>query len=109
MRSRHHMLLAVPVLRVAGILRFSALSRQAGWDDEGFTLRALGIIPEPMTMDEGSPPLYFLLLGSWVAMAGTSLAAVRAFSALWGTIGVALVGFLPAESGLPKPLTAMTS
>ena len=35
-------------------------------------------------MAEGAPPLYFLLLRGWVAIVGTSLASVRAFSALMG-------------------------
>lgn len=48
-------LFAVSVLVVAGFLRFSALDRQGLWDDESFTLRALGIMSEPMTMDEGAP------------------------------------------------------
>lgn len=85
-------LLAVLMLLTIGILRFSALGRQGAWDDESFTLRALGVIPAPMAMAEGTPPLYFLLLRSWVAIAGTSLTAVRAFSALWGFIGAALIG-----------------
>jgi hypothetical protein len=95
-------LLGVFVLVVAGILRFSALDRQGLWDDESFTLRALGIMPEPMTMAEGAPPLYFLLLRGWVAIAGTSLACVRAFSALWGTAGVAIIGLFAGRAISPQ-------
>ncbi len=98
MRSSRLKLLAVSVLVVAGILRFSALDRQGLWDDESFTLRALGIMPEPMTMAEGAPPLYFLLLRGWVAIVGTSLAGVRAFSALWGTAGVAIIGLFAGRA-----------
>ena len=98
MRLARLKLLAVSVLVVAGMLRFSALDRQGLWDDESFTLRALGIMPEPMTMVEGAPPLYFLLLRGWVAIAGTSLAGVRAFSALCGTAGVALVGLFAGRA-----------
>src|SRR5262245_35015694 len=94
--------MAVSVLLIAGILRLSALDRQGIWDDESFTLRGLGIIPEPMTMAEGAPPLYFLLLRSWVAFAGTSLAAVRAFSALWGIAGVALMLFFAGRVLSPQ-------
>jgi mannosyltransferase len=89
-------------LVVAGILRFSALDRQGLWDDESFTLRALGIMPEPMTMAEGAPPLYFLLLRGWVAIAGTSLAGVRAFSALWGTAGVAIIDLFAGRAMSPQ-------
>ena len=95
-------LMALTVLLVAGTLRFSALDRQGLWDDESFTLRALGIIAEPMTMAEGAPPLYFLLLRVWVEIVGTSLASVRAFSALWGTAGVALVGLFAGRAISPK-------
>ena len=94
--------MALTVLLVAGTLRFSALDRQGLWDDESFTLRALGIIAEPMTMAEGAPPLYFLLLRVWVEIVGTSLASVRAFSALWGTAGVALVGLFAGRAISPK-------
>ena len=90
--QRFKLCVASVLLLIAGILRFSALERQSLWDDESFTLRALGIIPEPMTMAEGAPPLYFLTLRGWTEIAGRSLASVRAYSALWGVAGVALVG-----------------
>jgi hypothetical protein len=95
-------IMALAVLLIAGTLRFSALDRQGLWDDESFTLRALGIIAEPMTMAEGAPPLYFLLLRGWVEIVGTSLASVRAFSALWGTAGVALTGLFAGRAISPQ-------
>lgn len=101
MRLSRLQLLTVSVFLVAGILRFSALGRQGVWDDESFTLRALGIIAEPMTMAEGAP-LYFLFLHGWVTIVGTGLAAVRAFSALWGTAGVALIGLFAGRAISPR-------
>ncbi len=86
--------LALLVLLVAAGVRFSSLERQSLWDDESYTLRDIGIIPVPNSADvpEVPPPLFFTLLRGWMKAAGKSIAAIRAFSALWGVIGVMLVG-----------------
>ena len=53
------------------------------WIDEGLSVgisdRPLGDIPDALRLD-GSPPLYYMLLHVWMAVAGTSEEAVRALS-----------------------------
>ena len=80
-------LLAAIGLLMAGslVLRMSGL--QSGyWIDEGI---AVGIashdfsdIPSALSMD-GSPPLYYLLLHGWMAVAGDGEAAARSLSLLF--------------------------
>ena len=79
------------ILIVAAGVRFSALERQSLWDDESFTLQRIGIIPVPNSIDI-NPPLFFTILRGWVKVTGKSITAVRAFSALWGVVGVMMVG-----------------
>ena len=53
------------------------------WIDEGLSVgisdRPLTAIPDALRLD-GSPPLYYMLLHVWMAVAGTSEEAVRALS-----------------------------
>lgn len=93
-QSRSFKLIALLILLVATGLRFVVLDRQSLWDDESFTLRDIGIIPVPLTEPEAQPPPYFDLLRIWTRIAGTSVTAVRAFSGLWGVVGVALMGLV---------------
>src|SRR5262249_2364451 len=79
------------LLTVGAALRFAALDRQSFWSDEFFTLRSIGALQMPGAPEEATPPLYFLLLKQWAAMAGATPARLRAFSALWGMAGMALV------------------
>jgi mannosyltransferase len=79
---------ALAVLVVAGIvLRF--LARQALWLDESQSV-AIARLPlhGPGTTlwtglkQDGSPPLYYLLLHAWIELFGTGTAVVRALSAV---------------------------
>lgn len=74
------------------LLRLSGIGAQEIWIDEAFswyvaTTRGLRHI----LLIENSPPLYYLLLRGWVAVAGASEAALRLPSALAGTLFVATV------------------
>ncbi len=79
------------VLVLAAALRFIALDRQSLWDDELFTLRDIALVSAPTAPPEVYPPLYFALLKGWTRLTAGSYTAARAFSALWGVIGVALI------------------
>src|SRR5947209_4942564 len=79
---------ALGILVVAGVvLRFFA--RQALWLDESQSV-AIARLPlhGPGTTlweglkEDGSPPLYYLLLHAWVVLFGTGTAVVRALSAV---------------------------
>lgn len=77
------------VLRVEGIGMWY-------WIDEGLTVglsRApLAEIPELLRGD-GSPPLYYLLLHLWTALAGTGEVATRSLSLLFATVTVPVAFF----------------
>jgi mannosyltransferase len=79
--------LAVPAgLAALVLLSLILRTRELGigfWIDEGLSVgisdRPLGEIPDALRLD-GSPPLYYMLLHVWMAIAGTSEEAVRALS-----------------------------
>src|SRR3954470_8229734 len=87
--------LAVP----GGLLALLALSlylrtREMGigfWIDEGLSVgisdRPLGAIPHALRED-GSPPLYYVLLHFWLALGGRSEAGVRALSLLFALLAI---------------------
>jgi len=79
-------------------LRFHALDRQSLWDDEMSTRKdmsmPLSAWPQRFRTFETHPPLYFLQLRLWQKVTGSSLTALRANSALWGSINLALIFFL---------------
>jgi mannosyltransferase len=91
---------AVSSARIAaplGLLALVALSivlrtRALGvgfWIDEGLSVgiadRPLGDIPDVLRQD-GSPPLYYLLLHLWIALAGRSEEAVHVLSVLFAVL-----------------------
>ena len=83
---------AVALTSLAALIRFAALGRQSLWDDEMFTLKVLAhSVSEWRKVfgNEGHPPFYFLQLRLWSLVVGSSLAALRANSAAWGTASVA--------------------
>src|SRR3954468_3645911 len=83
----------------AGLLALLALSlylrtRELGigfWIDEGLSVgisdRPLSAIPHALRED-GSPPLYYVLLHFWLALGGRSEAGVRALSLLFALLAV---------------------
>jgi 4-amino-4-deoxy-L-arabinose transferase-like glycosyltransferase len=87
------LLLAVFLL-VAASVRLYALTRKSLWDDEIFSLNAVGIlqlgertpswssIPENVFryyVNDNHPPLFFLLLGAWLKLFGANEFAIRLF------------------------------
>src|SRR5919206_1614944 len=61
------------------------------WIDEGLSVgianRPLGQIPHALRED-GSPPLYYVLLHFWMALSGHSEAGVRAMSLLFALLAI---------------------
>ncbi len=91
-----HLYLALPyvILFMAAALRLHWLGHQSFWNDEGNTLRLVErSIPDLLVSASRDihPPGYYLLLKSWWLLTGESEFALRAFSALCGTITVACV------------------
>ncbi|WP_376792344.1 glycosyltransferase family 39 protein [Thermoflexus sp.] len=92
--------LGLAVLWLGMGLRFYGLEAQSLWYDEGTSARLsegpLRHILESVAQDI-HPPLYYVLLHGWTAVAGRSVFALRAFSALAGVLLIAATGSLAAR------------
>jgi mannosyltransferase len=75
---------------VSGALRLGGRGFSL-WVDEGMSVgiasHPLGVIPTVLSQD-GSPPLYYLLLNLWMGVFGSSEAAVRSMSLVVATAAV---------------------
>ena len=83
------------ILGLALVLRVYRIGEQELWWDEALSSH-LAIVTDGLGQAlrlEDTPPLYYLLLRGWVAVAGTSEAAIRLLSACFGTlfVGTAIV------------------
>ncbi|MBI5960911.1 MAG: glycosyltransferase family 39 protein [Chloroflexi bacterium] len=91
--SFSHLGLIILLLFGAFWLASSALDQQSFWGDEGWSMWAVGGRNPLETLrrvgDDVHPPLYFVLLDGWIALAGESVYAVRMLSLLFGLIGLA--------------------
>lgn len=92
---------AVLILLLGFGLRVHLLDGQSMWSDEGLSLyRArqdtTGVLSNVITVDgidtrDTNPPLYFLLLHGWRALAGESVFALRYVGVTAGVMAVALM------------------
>jgi uncharacterized membrane protein len=89
------------VVAVAAVLRFWRLGSQALWYDELSTVRVVQVrlldLYAQITSLEGTPPLYFASEWVWIRVFGRGDAALRASSALLGTLTVVVVYALLVE------------
>jgi hypothetical protein len=92
--SLHHtaLLAATIALLLAALLRIYHLNHQSLWFDEAFAWNIV-IQPDmyPRIAADTHPPLYYLLLRVWIALAGDSVIALRYLSTLISLLTVALV------------------
>lgn len=80
------------ILLLAAALRIVHLTQQSLWTDEGFTYNVIvrdDMFPEIAA--DTHPPLYYVLLRGWVAVAGDSVLSLRFFSVIPSVLGVALI------------------
>ena len=83
------------ILLLAFALRVWGLTTQSLWYDEGFSVHLAGQSWGQILFGElNLPPLYHLVLGGWVRLAGQGEFAVRYLSVCWGLLVVALGGVL---------------
>ena len=74
-------------------LRWFELGRQSLWFDEGYSAWVATLSPAHIVAviaNDVSPPLYYLLLHGWTRCFGESETALRAFSALAGTVALCI-------------------
>jgi mannosyltransferase len=82
------------ILLLSFIIRLAGLNAQSIWRDEADSLRFAGspaLLTQMLTEPGHNGPLYYVLLRGWLGLVGPGLTAARLFSALWGTLTVALV------------------
>ena len=89
--------LAVLIFIVALAVRLYAIDRQSLWGDEGSSIslasRSFAQIARDIAND-AHPPLFFEALHIWMSMLGTSVFAVRSFSAVCGALTVSITYIL---------------
>jgi 4-amino-4-deoxy-L-arabinose transferase-like glycosyltransferase len=85
------------IVALGAILRLATLTSQSYWSDEATTVHevhlSLGALWHAVRVNESSPPLYFFTAWPWAKLFGTSEAALRSLSALFG-IGLIPVAYL---------------
>src|SRR4051812_9317032 len=108
-----------PALIVAALALLTALSlairtsgmRSGYWIDEGI---AVGIASHPLAdipralVQDGSPPLYYLLLHVWMQIAGTGEAATRALSLLFALLAIP-VSFVAGSAAFDRRTGALAA
>src|ERR1700687_1127044 len=75
-------------------LRWSTLTSQSLWMDEGYTVWISQFSPRQIwyiLRDDTSPPLYYFFVHYWRALFGSSEFCFRSLSALLGTLSLPLV------------------
>ncbi len=91
-RRRRELLLMGSIVLVAFALRVVSLDDASLWHDEGlswwFARQPLQEAVQGVSLTE-HPPLYFLLLGGWIRLAGDSAYALRFLSVIGGVLTVA--------------------
>jgi mannosyltransferase len=82
------------------------------WLDEALSVdiasQPLGDITDRLRHD-GHPPLYYWLLHGWISLFGTSDAAVRSLSVVFGIVALALVWYVARRHGGPRLAMAATA
>lgn len=86
--------LALSITALAAVLRFATVGVQSAWLDEAIAIRLLdhsfASVLSQLPHTESTPPLYYVLVWGWTRIFGSGVFAVRAFSALAGTLTVPL-------------------
>lgn len=86
---------------LGGCLRFYHLSYLSLWSDEAFSRfyyqTGLHFMWTEGLHSESSPPLYYMALGAWIHLFGSSEAALRSLSAVASTFAIFLVYRLGVE------------
>ena len=97
MAQRATPFLLLAIVALGGFLRFYQIGSKGLWLDEAFSVwlgwRPLGEMLSWLVRIDQHPPLYYALLHLWMAL-GDDPAAVRALSALLGTLTIPVVYLL---------------
>lgn len=103
----HRVITLIAILAFGSVLRLYHLGQSSLWYDEVVTMRLAKVVNPPAfitllrQIDATRAPLHPLILHAWLKLFGPSEYSGRAFSALCGTLTIALVywiGFQSANS-----------
>jgi mannosyltransferase len=87
--------IAAIVLLIAAETRFLGLDLRSLWFDEAFSVnlahQSIAAIVQFLPRNDTHPPLYYILLGGWIRLFGSSESAVRGLSALAGVLMIPLL------------------
>jgi uncharacterized membrane protein len=85
----------VVILVAAAVLRLWALDATSLWYDELYSVVIRSQYPfwQLVLADDPHPPLYYLMLGSWLDVFDTSAVAARSLSAVFG-VGAVAAGYV---------------
>jgi uncharacterized membrane protein len=90
--SKKAILLLCLIVAVGTALRIYDLGAESIWLDESisvhFSSGSLASIVAESWPDRNAPPLYWIILHYWIALFGTSEAAVRSLSAIFGILAI---------------------
>ena len=87
------------VLVVGFSVRWYDLGKESLWNDEAFSVHhasvsaVSGIITQ-VSITEGAPPGYYILLHYWITLFGTSEVALRSLSVLFGVFSIIILFLL---------------
>jgi len=101
--KRSALILLSILLVLGGAIRFYQIGSESIWMDEAYALREAGnrdltsVLEAVSGPPEGTPPLYFLFLHSWISIFGTSDVALRVPSAIFSTLAIIAIFFLGKE------------
>lgn len=91
--SRKNRIWVLITLAVGFFVRVNQLGAQSLWNDEGTSV-AVAQLSVPAIVNAAAhdihPPLYYLLLGGWIPLAGTGEFAIRFLSVFAGVLVIAL-------------------
>ena len=89
--------LVIAITGVAALLRFSTITDQSFWVDEATTVHEVGLsfgaMLHAISVNEATPPVYFVLAWIWTRLFGAGELGIRSLSALIG-IGLVPVAYL---------------
>lgn len=90
--DRQFWILGAALVAVAFLLRLYTIGHDELWFDEAISAFAVTFADWPREiLRSNTPPLYYLLLWVWTAVAGLSETALRSLSALSGTLFVGVL------------------
>jgi len=100
LKSNNIILLLFLIIAVGIFLRIYDLGAESLWLDEATSVRTSALDVKSIVEERagaGHVPLYFIMLHFWVNLTGTSEAAVRSLSAVFGILAILITYLLGKE------------